>query len=73
MGQRFGCSEDVTVEGLKVSCRACGTEFKKDPETGNYECPKPGCGKGGIRGKGGISVTKDEKGNVSIVSAENAD
>jgi len=51
-----------------MSCRECGAEFERDLETGNYFCPNPGCGKGGIRGKYGIKTTVDEHGNVTLES-----
>lgn len=54
--------------GVKMKCRVCETDLDRDPETGNYFCPKPGCGKGGISSPDGITTTVDEDGNVTLSS-----
>lgn len=55
---------------VKMSCRECGTELERDPSTGNYKCPKPECGKGGISSPDGITTTVDEHGNVKLSSGK---
>lgn len=54
--------------GVTMSCRECGTELERNPETGNYKCPAPDCGKGGISSPDGIKTTVDESGNVTLTS-----
>lgn len=58
---------------VKMSCRECGTELERDPKTGNYFCPKPGCGKGGLSSPNGIKTTVDEHGNVTLSSSGKPD
>jgi hypothetical protein len=58
---------------VKMSCRICRTELERDLETGNYFCPKPECGQGGIRSKDGIKTTVDERGNVTLSSTGKPD
>jgi len=48
-----------------MACSVCETLLERDDE-GNYVCPNPACGKGGLRSKDGVSIVADEKGNVTI-------
>lgn len=79
MGERIDRTEGVTMGGMtfvnglggmgvKMSCRECGTELERNEQTGNYKCPKPECGKGGISSKDGIVTSVDEQGNVRLSS-----
>jgi len=56
--------------GARMSCHECGTDLKRDPKTGNYLCPKPGCGKGGIVSNEGIITTVDTNGNIVLRCGE---
>jgi hypothetical protein len=56
------------LSGIGMSCHECGTSLESDDATGNYRCPKPGCGKGGISSPDGIKTTVDEQGNVKLSS-----
>ena len=58
---------------VKMSCRICCTELERNLETGNYFCPKPECGKGGIRSKDGIKTTVGVCGNVTLSSTGKPD
>ena len=53
---------------IKMSCLHCETKLERESETGNYRCPKPDCGKGGIRSARGITTTVDEDGNILLES-----
>jgi hypothetical protein len=56
------------MPAVKMSCRFCSTELERNEQTGNYKCPKPDCGKGGISSPDGIVTTVDEHGNVLLKS-----
>jgi len=53
------------ISGVYMACSVCETLLERDDE-GNYVCPNPACGKGGLRSKDGVSIVADEKGNVTI-------
>jgi hypothetical protein len=54
--------------GAGMFCIECDTQLMCEEETGNYRCPKAGCGKGGISSPDGIKTTVDERGNVKLSS-----
>lgn len=58
---------------IELKCRVCITELERDLKTGNYFCPKPECGKGGIRSKDGIKTIVDEHGDVTLFSTGKPD
>jgi hypothetical protein len=49
-----------------LRCLYCSADLVCDPSTGNYRCPTPTCGKGGISSPGGIVTVVDEAGNVTL-------
>ena len=57
------------VSGVYMTCNACETALERDGE-GNYVCPNPKCGKGGLRSKGGVQTLVDEDGNVTLKSGK---
>jgi len=75
VGQRVDREEGLTVgitftnglggiSGVGMSCRHCEAPLERDPETGNYRCPTPGCGRGSLSSPDGITTTVDEEGRT---------
>jgi len=54
---------------LTMKCRHCEAVLERDTTTGNYFCPTPDCGKGGISSPDGITTIVDEHGNVTLKSS----
>lgn len=53
---------------LVMKCCECDAGLERDLQTGNYFCPNPECGKGGISSSNGITTTVDEDGNFVLSS-----
>ena len=56
--------------GAFMGCRHCEAELERDPKTGNYFCPTPGCGKGSLSASNGITTTVDGDGNMTLVAGK---
>ena len=55
---------------MRMACKACDADLERDPKTGNYRCPDPACGKGGLSSPGGIVTTVDDDGNVLLTGGQ---